>query len=130
MRWIIILLVLVIAAGSVVTGSFLYVQHRETREAKAIGETVALFNHRIRRALVYNCERYANPLREAVQKMIQNEIDQSHSPLIHELFPKFDPAALDKLVKEENERRHKSMKEVAPQDCVAVFDKPIRKGAG
>jgi len=85
---------------------------------------VEQFNTELRNGLVASCERNGNPLREAVQKMIRDQIEQSRSPAIKRYFPQIPPRELERLIREQNEAREATLRQIAPVDCAALYPRP------
>lgn len=76
---------------------------------------------RLREGLIINCEKNGNPLREAVQTLLREEIKQSHSPLIAELFPQIPKEQLRELTEQTNKKKRELIASITPVDCDAEY---------
>lgn len=79
------------------------------------------FSSELRDGLVASCERNGNPLREAVQKMLRDDIAQSRSPALRRFFPQIPPAELDRLIQAETKANEETIREIAPVDCASLY---------
>lgn len=75
------------------------------------------FSQDLRSGLVSSCDKNGNPLREAVQRILENEIEQSQSPILHEFFPQIPSSRLDELIQDANKERREIIAEIAPVNC-------------
>lgn len=83
------------------------------------------FAQELRVGLIKSCARNGNPLREAVQAMLHEQIAQSRNvALLHQLFPNFPPSELDRLILAENRKRRQTLREIEPVDCAALYPPP------
>jgi uncharacterized membrane protein len=82
------------------------------------------FSSELRDGLVASCESNGNPLREAVQKMLRDDIAQSRSPVLRRLFPQVPRAELDALIRADNEADRATIESIAPVDCASLYPRP------
>jgi hypothetical protein len=75
-------------------------------------------------SLVENCEKNGNPLREAVQQVLREEIKQTENKtLLHEFFPQISEKHLDEVIEESVKRKQKTIRRIAPVDCQKAYNK-------
>lgn len=74
----------------------------------------------IRRGLVENCAANGNPLREVVQGLLKEQIRNSESPVVEELFPQIPPDLLRLHISADRRR----LAEIAPVNCSAQYPAP------
>jgi hypothetical protein len=79
------------------------------------------FSQDLRTGLIKSCDRNGNPLREAVQRILRQEIAQSQSPLLYEFFPQIPRARLEALIVEQNKERREIIAEIQPVDCAQQY---------
>jgi hypothetical protein len=108
------LLVIVLSGGGV--GSFLYLRNENIEE-------VATFQSELRNGLVASCERNGNPLREAVQGMLREQIKRSDPATIRRYFPQIPDAELDRLLREQKQADLATIHRIAPVDCSDLYPK-------
>jgi hypothetical protein len=104
--------VLLLAAAG--TFAFLYL-----RSSQVNG--IEQFSTELRDGLVASCERNGNPLRDAVRKMIREQIQQSNSPAIKRYFPQIPAEELERLIRHQTEARRRTLHEIAPVNCEALY---------
>ena len=75
----------------------------------------------IHAGLVQNCEENGNPLRVAVQQILQDQIDQSHAVNLEKFFPQIPASQLHRLIHQQNQRRRSEIRQIAPVDCEHAF---------
>lgn len=75
----------------------------------------------INEALVRSCEDNGNPLRMAVQQMLRDQINQSHSTNLERFFPQIPPRKLHRLIHQANEKRRQEIRSIRPVDCNALY---------
>lgn len=93
----------------------------------AVGATLYLsqgFATDLRDGLVKSCNRNGNPLREAVAKMIREQIKQSSSPEIRRYFPQIPAEELERLIRKQTKSREQTLREIAPVNCAALYPPP------
>lgn len=78
----------------------------------------------LRNGLVKSCERTGNPLREAVQKMLRDQIRQSNPAEIRRFFPQIPAAELERLIAEQITRDRTTIRQIAPVDCSNLYPRP------
>jgi hypothetical protein len=115
------LAVLALAAAIVIAvtgvGVALYLRSEEVADNAQHSETFSL---ELRRGLVRSCERNGNPTREAVRSLIEEQIRNSESPVVRQLFPQIPTALIEVQIAADRER----LKEVAPVDCAHLYPRP------
>lgn len=79
------------------------------------------FVSQLRNGLVTSCEKNGNPLREAVQGMLREEIGRSNSPQIKAFFPQIPPSELKRLIAEQVAADEATIHEITPVDCAAQY---------
>jgi hypothetical protein len=79
------------------------------------------FSKDLRQGLVRSCDKNGNPLREAVQRILTREIEQSKQPFVYEILDKLPRAAVDKLVADQNKERREIIAEIEPIDCAKQY---------
>lgn len=82
------------------------------------------FTNDLRDGLVKSCDKNGNPLREAVRKMLREDIEQSRSPLIHRFFPQIPPDELERLIQAGIKTNEATIREIAPVDCASLYPRP------
>lgn len=78
------------------------------------------FAHQLQAGLVRSCDVNGNPLREVVQQILQEDIDQSKK-LPASYFPGIPPDKFRMLVKKKRIANEKKIKLIAPINCAAAF---------
>lgn len=82
------------------------------------------YSRKLHSALVENCEKNGNPLREVLQKRVEREIEQSENKaFIKKLFPSLTDEERDQFVKSVNKEREKEKEEVSPINCEKAYNK-------
>jgi hypothetical protein len=79
------------------------------------------FVSQLRDGLVTSCEKNGNPLREAVQGMLREEIARSNSPQIKTLFPQIPAGELEHLIDKQVVADEATIYEITPVDCGAQY---------
>jgi len=82
-------------------------------------QTTAQIAEELRAGLVENCEVNGNPLREVVQKLLQEQINSAEK-LIPTIFPQIPPSILEEHIAEDREL----MTEIEVVDCQAQYPRP------
>jgi hypothetical protein len=75
----------------------------------------------LRNGLVRSCNDNGNPLREAVQELLEEQIKQSKPSVVAKLFPQIAPEELERLIREQNENKRKIIKKIAPLKCESLY---------
>jgi len=118
LRWAVVAFVLSVLLFAGTVGVALYLRSASVADTQR-------FAQELRTGLIKSCERNGNPLREAVQAMLHEQITQSRNErLLHQLFPNFPPAELDRLIAVENARRRATLHKIAPVDCPGLYPHP------
>jgi hypothetical protein len=78
------------------------------------------FSTDLRDGLVKSCEKNGNPLREAVQTILQEQIEQSERTP-RSFFPDIPPDVFDRLIEEQRERNEEIIERIEPVDCPALY---------
>jgi len=88
----------------------------------ATDETVSTrdFSSKLRDGLVASCERNGNPLREAVQRMLREQIRRSERTPAS-FFPNIPPKVFEELIRQSIEADRKTIHEIAPVDCASLY---------
>lgn len=113
---VVVLLVLVVLSG-VGVGSYLYIRSEQVAETKE-------FSNELRDGLVASCERNGNPLREAVRKMLRQDLAQSDPQTIRRYFPQIPLSEIERLIQRQREETLETIAEIAPVDCASLYPKP------
>jgi len=82
--------------------------------------TTADFSSELRDGLVESCELNGDPLRAAVRNLLREQIRNTESPLIKELFPTLPQSFIDMRVA----ALHQRLAEVKPVVCNDLYPKP------
>jgi|SRR6185437_2780455 len=93
----------------------------------ALGATIflrAASESELREALIENCERNGNPLREVLIEEQKAAIESPHDPRIHKLFPDAPTALAEQVIREGNDQHRDRIKLLAPVDCAAQYERP------
>lgn len=78
------------------------------------------FTGDLRDGLVKSCERNGNPLREAVQEVLREQIvSAERTPA--SFFPNIPPATFKRLVREQRERNEAVIRRIRPVKCAALY---------
>lgn len=78
------------------------------------------FSTELRDGLVASCESNGNPLREAVQAMLRDQIRRSKNTP-PEFFPDIPPAVFERLVSEQIRANRARIAQIAPLDCASLY---------
>lgn len=88
-----------------------------------VGQTRDFAND-LRDGLIKSCDKNGNPLREAVQKMLRDDIEQSKSPVIRRFFPYIPSGELERLIQAETKSDEATIRAIAPVDCASLYPRP------
>ena len=113
----VLMLMALMIVGGLGIGSYLYIRSQQIDETQK-------FQRQLRNGLVTSCERNGNPLREAVQKMLRDEVAQSKAPILRRLFPQIPPVQLERLIRAEAKANEATIREIAPVDCASLYPRP------
>lgn len=94
----------------------------ETERSTRIGD-VQQFSVELRNGLVASCEKNGNPLREAVQGLLEEEIKQSNPKTLQQFFPQIPPEVLERIIAKTTEHKEDVIEEIAPLNCEALYPK-------
>jgi cob(I)alamin adenosyltransferase len=124
----IITLLVVFALSSVGTASFLYAQSRNSEDLEESQQqlhralvALATFQTELGDGLVEACEQ--SPVRETLTGMLQEQIEQSESPVIRELFGQTPKAKFAHIVAIANARKRTRIAELKPGNCAGLYPK-------
>lgn len=72
-------------------------------------------------ALIENCQ--TSPVREALSEILQEEVDESHSPLTTKLGEALNlsPDELEKILSKSNAKKEERIEQIEPSDCEAQY---------
>lgn len=101
--------------------SFVVVAVIAISNANSTAQRVAASQEQINSILTRSCQDNGNPLRMAVQQMLRDQIEQSHSAQLERFFPQIPPKQLHKLIREANQKRRQEIRTIAPVDCEALY---------
>lgn len=104
----VISLVFVVALAGAWLGAYFYLHSLQESE--------------LREALVVNCEKSGNPLREVLQNRIDREIEQTENlELLEKFFPQISQADLEEFASKSTHELEQERREVAPVDCARKY---------
>lgn len=86
-------------------------------------DQVQTFSVELRNGLVASCEKNGNPLREAVQGLLEEEIKQSNPKTIEQFFPQIPPKLLERIIAKTTKHKERVIKEISPLNCEALYPK-------
>jgi len=109
-----VLSVILFIGGIFTTGYFLAARNSDNER----------FAKELHDGLVRNCKKNGNPLREAVQSQIREQIKQRQTFDYTKFFPSVPPAELKHLLEEQNRIDQARLKEIAPVPCTKIFPRP------
>lgn len=112
----VLVLLALMVCGGIGLGSYLYVRSQQIEETQQFGDE-------LRNGLVASCERNGNPLREAVQKMLREQI-QSSKRTPPEFFPNIPPAVFKALIRDRVQANREIIDQIAPVDCASLYPRP------
>lgn len=115
-NWIKVALVLLFVWTTI---GFYKVEQEKSNRINAVQN----FSVELRNGLVASCEKNGNPLRTAVQGMLEEEIKQTNPKLLREFFPQIPPEMLERIVNKQRARKEEVIKEIAPINCEALYPK-------
>jgi hypothetical protein len=78
----------------------------------------------LRNGLVQSCKVNGNPLREAVQDQLREQIHQRENLDYARFFPNVPFAELKALLEQQNRADRATLKKIAPVDCSRLYPKP------
>jgi hypothetical protein len=113
-KWTAVVLVasIIFASGSI--GVALYLRQQSIADTQA-------FATELRNGLVKSCARNGNPLREAVQNMLREQIKRSDPDAMRRYFPQIPAAELDRLIQEQREANEATIRKIAPVNCESLY---------
>jgi hypothetical protein len=82
---------------------------------------VQQFSVELRNGLVASCEKNGNPLREAVQGLLEEEIKQSNPQTLRTFFPQIPPGVLERIIKRTTLHKNRVIEEIEPLNCEALY---------
>lgn len=94
---------------------------RVEQEKSARINDVQQFSVELRNGLVASCEKNGNPLREAVQGLLEEEIKQSNPKTIQRFFPQIPPEVLESIIARTTEHKLRVIQEIKPVNCEALY---------
>lgn len=109
-KWSVIRFVITLA---VAVGLVVYISVREGNTAREVRE-----------GQVESCEDNGTPMRETLTEILQEQIDESHSPLtskIAEALHLTDEEA-QAIIKAQNEKRRERIKQIKPFSCEKQYE--------
>lgn len=106
-RRVVIVLVLSIMGSCILLGGALYAKSQQDNSLRA--------------GLIEGCKTNGNPLRAAVRGILEDEIAQSESADLEKFFPQIPPEELEKLIREQNEKREERIAQLQPVNCEAQY---------
>lgn len=112
----VIALLALTVGGGIGIGSYLYVRNQQIEENQQ-------FSDELRDGLVASCERNGNPLREAVQKMLREQIRASEQTP-PSFFPNIPPEVFEALIRERIAANRQIIHQIAPVDCASLYPRP------
>ena len=90
-------------------------------DTKQQASSIANSQEVIQQILTRSCQDNGNPLRAAVAQMIQDQIDQSKRPSLHQFFPQISRKRLNRLIHRANVQRRKEIRSIKPVNCYALY---------
>lgn len=84
-------------------------------------DDVTNFSVELRNGLVASCAKNGNPLREAVQGLLEEEIKQSDPDVIQEFFPQVPPEVLQNIIDKQIAHKEEVIEEIEPLNCEALY---------
>lgn len=97
--------------------SFFYLRSEQVNQVQE-------FQNDLHRGLVENCKKNGNPLREAVQNLLKEQIKNSSDPrLLEEFFPQIPAHRLRLLIAKQITIDEELISQIAPLDCSRIYDK-------
>jgi hypothetical protein len=115
-KWTAVVLVLSILFASAAIGTALYLRQESITETQR-------FTRELRNGLVKSCARSGNPLREAVQHMLREQVQRSDPATIRRYFPQIPSSELNRLLREQREANEATIRRIAPVNCKALYPK-------
>jgi hypothetical protein len=112
----VLVLLALMVCGGIGIGSYLYIRSQQIEETQE-------FSDELRNGLVASCERNGNPLREAVQKMLREQI-RSSEQTPQSFFPNIPPEVFEDLIRERVRANRQIIHQIAPVDCAALYPRP------
>ena len=91
--------------------------------ATNLGTSSKDFSSELRNGLVESCETNGNPLREAVQSILHEQIRRSRATPPR-FFPDIPPAVFERLVGEQVRANRAAIRRIAPVACASLYPKP------
>jgi hypothetical protein len=92
----------------------------ETERGSRIND-VHQFTVELRNGLVASCEKNGNPLREAVQGLLEEEIKQSNPRTLQQFFPQIPPDVLESIISKTRLHKQQVIEEIEPLNCEALY---------
>lgn len=86
-------------------------------------DSVQNFSVELRNGLVASCEKNGNPLREAVQGLLEEEIRQSTPETLERFFPQVPPEVLERIIAKTTQHKQRVIEEIEPLSCEALYPK-------
>ncbi len=88
----------------------------------AVAETQS-FATQLRNGLVASCEKNGNPLREAVQRMLREQIQRSEKTPAS-FFPNIPRAVFNKLIADQTAADRATIRRIRPLNCASLYPRP------
>lgn len=108
-----LLAVLLLATAGMV--SFFYLRSEQVNQVQD-------FQSQLRTGLIKSCEDNGNPLREAVQSLLREQIKSSkNTTLLEKFFPQIPKSQLEKLTEASVAANQTRLREIRPLDCESLY---------
>lgn len=75
----------------------------------------------LRHGLIHSCEVNGNPIREAVQGVLRQELKRSDPETIRKFFPQIPEAELNHLLESQMDQIRAQIEKLNPVDCSAQY---------
>jgi hypothetical protein len=102
-KWVVIVMVAVLFVATSAVVALLYLHARQQQAQRE------------------NCEKSGNPLRQILRAEQVEDLESPHDPRIHKLFPEAPIALAEKIIRENNVKHRRRIRELHLINCKSIY---------